>query len=380
MFLIAALLGWIALSAALCGALYALAALWALPRFAQARHADAPAYPAVTLLKPLHGAEPDLRRNLESFCCQEYPAPVQLLFGVQHPADPAIPLVEALKAAHPELDIELLCTTGRVASNPKIDNLLGLIPRAAHSVLVVSDSDIGVPPDYLRKVVGALEQYGVGAVTCCYVGNASDNRWSRMAAMGIDYQFLPSVICSTAVGLAMPCFGSTIALRRDLLDDIGGFEAFADELADDYEIGYAVRARGLRVALPPLVVTHSCPESSAAAFFRHEVRWARTIRSVDPIGYVGGVVTHMLPLGMLGTLLLDFSPPSLFVLGTAMAARLAMKHQVDRCFGLRSGALWLLPQRDVLSFVVFVIGFFSTRVDWRGQRYQVNASGALVRE
>jgi ceramide glucosyltransferase len=370
-------MGWLAVVVALCGIAYAAATVWAIGRFGPAAR-GASAFPAVTVLKPLHGTEPDLRANLESFCSQDYPGRVQFVFGVQASNDAAIPVVEALKAEYPDLDIALVCSGAR-AANPKIANLIGMLPHARHEILVLSDSDIGVAPDYLRAVVGSLEQPGVGAVTCCYVGRARDNVWSRMAAMGIDYQFLPGVILGLALGLARPCFGSTIALSKRILREIGGFEAFAEELADDYEIGRAVRSYGYDVAISSTVVTHSCPEASAGAFFHHELRWARTIRAVEPFGYAGGVVTHMVPISVIGALFLGFAHASVMVVLAAFVARVAMKGQIDRRFG--SGLpVWLLPFWDVLSFAIFANAFFARRIDWRGQQFQLDRTGILIRE
>ena len=163
------------------------------------------------------------------------------------------------------------------------------------------------PAHYLRSIVGALAQPGVGAVTCCYTGRASARFWSRMSAMGIDYHFLPAVLYGVGIGLATPCFGSTIAVRKSVLAEIGGFAAFGERLADDYEIGRAIRARGYRIALPSFVVTHSSNEDSAGDLFRHELRWARTIRAIDGLGHMGSLITHPVPLAILGALLLGFS-------------------------------------------------------------------------
>ncbi len=160
-------------------------------------------------------------------------------------------------------------------------------------MIVLADSDMLVGRDYLDRVVAALERPGVGAVTCLYRGIAVPGIWSRLATQWIDFHFLPSVVVGMALGLAKPCFGSTIALRRDTLERIGGFMAFKDRLADDYAIGEAVRGLGLSVAVPrDLVLGHTCTAASFGALLRQELRWSRTIRSLDPAGFVGSAVTH----------------------------------------------------------------------------------------
>jgi ceramide glucosyltransferase len=377
---VAIIAGWVLVGTALASASYALAAAHVAGRFFARPAADVSSFPSVTLLKPLHGAEPDLGQNLESFCAQDYPGVVQLLFGVQRAEDAAIPVVEALRKAYPHCDMTVVMGACCEATNPKIGNLISMLPGARHDVLVLSDSDIGVPSDYVRKMAAALEEPGVGAVTCCYVGRALDNIWSQLATAGIDYHFLPNVMLGMVFGLAQPCFGSTIALQRSVLAAIGGFETYGDRLADDYEIGNAVRALGYRVAILPFVVTHTCSETSCAALLRHELRWARTIRAVEPLGYVGSVVTHALPLSLIGAALLGFSLPALAACAAALAARLHLKRKIDHSLARRGASPWLVPLRDVLSFAVFAGSFLPGRVDWRGRRYRVEGGGKLVRE
>ena len=379
MLVFATAIGWFLVACALIGACYAVASARAVERFFKTSNPTEADHPPVTVLKPLHGAERNLAENLESFCAQDYPSAVQIIFGVQDANDPALGTVEALRKKHQHLDITPIVSS-RTASNPKIANLIGMLPHAKHDVLVLSDSDIGVPTGYLRSVVDALSRPGIGAVTCCYTGRASARFWSKMAAMGIDYQFLPAVLYGVGMGLATPCFGSTIAVRKSVLAEIGGFAAFGERLADDYEIGRAIRARGYGIAMPPFVVSHSSNEDSAGALFRHELRWARTIRGIDALGHVGSVITHPVPFAILGTALLGLSYPALLALAIAIASRLWLKHRIDRVLGISGLSSWLLVQRDVLSFIVFLSSFFIRQVDWQGRRYKVHASGTLVRD
>ncbi|HYK79062.1 MAG TPA: bacteriohopanetetrol glucosamine biosynthesis glycosyltransferase HpnI [Micropepsaceae bacterium] len=378
--LVFAAIGWLLVACALIGACYAVASARAVERFFNTPNPEEAGHPPVTVLKPLHGAERGLAENLAGFCAQDYPSAIQILFGVQDATDPAIAIVEALGKKHPHLDIMLIVGTYCEASNPKIANLVTMFPHAKHDILVLSDSDIGVPARYLRNIVAMLKEPGVGAVTCCYTGRASGRFWPQIAAMGIDYQFLPAVLYGVGIGLATPCFGSTIAVRKSVLAEIGGFAAFGERLADDYEIGRAIRARGYQIAMPPFVVTHSSNEDSAADLLRHELRWARTIRGIDALGHLGSVVTHPVPLAILGALLLGFSYPATLALAVAIASRLWLKHRIDRALGISGLSSWLLVPRDVLSFMVFLSSFFIRQVDWQGQRYKVVASGMLVRD
>jgi ceramide glucosyltransferase len=378
--LILQILAWTLMVLALAGAAYQLVAAWQIRALLVQPGARPPATaPAVTILKPLHGAEVGLDAALQSFLAQDYPGAVQIVFGVQDPADPAQLVVGSLRRAHPERDVALVVDPLPHGVNRKISNVINMMGRAKHGIIVLADSDIVVRPGYLREVVAALDAPGVGVVTCPYRGAAVGGIWSRLAAMGLTYQFLPSVAVGVGFGLAHPCMGSTIALRREVLDRIGGFEAFADLLADDYAIGAAVRAAGMRSLVAPVLVAHNSTEQSLAELARHELRWARTIRGVDPAGFFGSGVTHAVPLALLGIFLSGAAFISLAVLAIALICRLWLMREVDRIAGADRRGWWLAPLRDILSFAIFLGSFFVRAVDWRGTQFRVDAHGALRR-
>jgi ceramide glucosyltransferase len=375
------LIGWGFAGLALAGCAYQLLAVRLLRRLLAARPAagDSDPWPGVTVLKPLHGAEPGLEAALASLLAQDYPGPVQVVFGVQSLTDPAQAVVGTLRSAHPAADVALAVDATDHGANRKVSNLINMVGRAKHPLLIVADSDIVVAPDYLRGVVAALSDPQVGVVTCPYRGLATQGPWSRLAAMGISYQFLPSVAVGVGLKMAHPCMGSTVALRRETLERIGGFTAFADQLADDYAIGAAVRALGLRSVVAPVLVGHVCGEDSPLDLVRHELRWARTVRGVDPAGFAGSVVTYPVPLALLATILTGAAPIGLAALGIALICRFWLQRDVDRLAGVRTGPWWLTPLRDGLSFAVFLASFFVRAVDWRGARFRVDARGALER-
>jgi len=358
------------------GCVYALAAAWLARGFERSPPRCGSAAP-VTILKPLHGAEPGLYDHLASFCVQDYPAPRQIVFGVQDPTDPAISVVRQLIADFPGLDLELVINSRRHGTNRKVSNLINMALQARHGVLVLSDSDIVVEPDYLTNITNALDEPGVGIVTCLYRGMATSGLYARLAAAGIDHHFLPGVLVGNALDRARGCFGSTIAIRKETLALIGGFESLLEQLADDYAMGEMVRRAGFTVAIAPIMVAHACTERSARDLLRHELRWARTIRFVDAAGFVGSAVTHALPFAVLGALLGGFTPASLMVL-VALACRLLLQIRLERAFGLDDSPLWMGPLRDMLSFAIFVASFFGREVDWRGHRYEVRADSTLV--
>ncbi len=370
--------GWFLAALGFCGAVYAVLAALAAGRFMRApapRHAcDAP----VTILKPLYRGEPGLRENLESFFAQDFAAPVQIVFGVHDQADPAIAVVRELQAKYPGFDTCIVADASLYGANAKISNLINMLPAARHDILVLSDSDIRVPSNWLCQVTAALAQPGVGLVTCLYKGEAGGKSlWSKLAAMGTSYDFLPKVITGISLGLAEPCMGSTIALTRAMLTRIGGFDAFADFLADDYEMGRAVRRLGLSLAIPALGVSHTATETSARELFQHELRWNRTIRRINPAGHAGSIITFATPMALMAAVLLDFSGASLAILAIALGARLFLKYRIDRIFATDGGPAWLLPVRDILSFAVFVASLSGETVHWRGARLSVEPGGMI---
>ena len=364
--------------AAILGCAYALFAIWAARGFARATPPSLPTkVPPITILKPLHGPETNLYENLATFCQQDYPAPVQVVCGVANPDDPAAAVVRRLIADCPGHDFALVINARRHGANAKVSNLINMQAEAQHETLVIADSDIAVPPEYLTNVAAALSAPGVGLVTCLYRGVGLTGIWSRLAAAGIDYQFLPNVLVGLKLGLATPCFGSTIALTKTTLAKLGGLQAVADQLADDYGLGMATRRAGLKVAIAPFMVTHVCSERSLRELLLHEIRWARTIRAVDPFGFVGLAVTYAVPLALIGFLLGGLTSAGL-VVAAALACRFALQAELTRLFGLRNGISWLGPARDIVSFIVFVVSFFGRRVEWRGQYYGAAADKTLA--
>jgi ceramide glucosyltransferase len=363
---------------AIIGSAYALLAAVLVARFVAQTKPLLRRSEDVTILKPLHGAEAELATNLESFCAQDYSGQIELVCGVQNPDDPAALFVQNLRARFPERNISLARGSNAAARNPKIANVINMLPLAHHDVFILSDSDIHVEPDYVQGVVAALQQPQVGLVTCLYRGRAVGGFWSRMAAAAVDQHFLPSVLVGLKFGLARPCFGSTIALRKSTLERIGGFEAFADTLADDYAMGDAVRRLGQKVAIPPFTVGHTSADSSFSELITHELRWARTIRLVDPAGYAGLLLTHPLPFALAGIALSGFSAIAVIILVGTLASRLFVPIQVERLPGGGKSSLWLSPLRDLISFAVFVASFVPGPVDWRGRSYRVDSNGSVT--
>jgi ceramide glucosyltransferase len=371
------LLAGLLMAGSLGGVVYGLIASIAVRRFAALPRPRSGLRPPVTILKPLLGAESDLYDNLRSFCRQTYPE-LQIVCGVADAGDSAVAVVRRLQAELPQTDIALVID-GRVhGANGKVGNLINMMAAARHDLLVVADSDMRVEPDYLDVVVADLMASAGGLVTCLYVGNPVESNWARLGALHINHGFLPSVLVGRLFGVDPGCFGATMALERTTLTLLGGFERFRDVLADDHAMGAAVRALGRRVVLSSRPIVTSVGETDFKSLIQHELRWARTIRSIAPLGFAGSAVTHPVALALLAVAVAGFTSVSVPILAVALAARFLVSWDVDRIFGLAAQPRWLVPVRDVLSLGILVASFCGARVAWRGRTFRVGSDGRLT--
>jgi len=362
---------------------YVVVALVCVVRFGLKQREAAPEgnRPPVTILKPLCGMEVDLEANLRSFCEQEYEN-FQVVFGVRDSDDPAIEVVNRLKASLPDRDIALVVDGRVIGTNYKIGNLANMMAVAKHDIIAISDSDMRVTPDYLKAITAPFADPAVGAATCLYSGNAKGGTLSKLGAMFVNDWFLPSAVLASMVGPLEYCFGATMVLRRNVLAGFGGFEALADYLADDYMLGQFTVQRGYRIALVPYVVQNVVFEPSLKGLFLHELRWARTIRSVQPVGYAFSFITEILPISLLaaGLLYAETLSPMLAValLGGAFAMQVALHDAVCRMVpGGTTYAPWLIPVRDLLSLSVRVASYFGSRIEWRDRSFVIRANNQL---
>jgi ceramide glucosyltransferase len=390
----------LALGAALASLSYTAFALTRLRAFERALRAPlrpAPR-PPITVLKPVRGPEPRLEENLRSFCAQDYPE-YDVVLGVRHANDPALPLLRHLAEEHPERVTVAVGEEAEPAArsfrNPKIANLAGMLAYARGAILVISDSDMRVGPGYLAAVAEAFGDPAAGAATALYRGETADDRMaSVLGAMWITEQFAPSALVSAALEPLAHTFGATMAVRREVLDEIGGLAALGDRLADDHALGRLVAERGHRVALARCVVTNVVSEPSLGALLRHELRWARTIRTVRRAGYLGIVLTYPVPLALLHLVLARRRRNALALLALAALARIALGRTAQRTFAVAAahGAhaesaaesapppVRLIPLRDALGVAVWALGLRGGRVRWREDALQVDARGALRAE
>src|SRR5258708_3468770 len=334
--------------------------------------------PPVSILKPLKGVDPEIWESFCSHCDQNYPQ-FQLIFGVSDPADPAVEVVRKLQAKYPKVLIELIVCGRALGANIKVSNLAQMLPAARHELLLVNDSDIRVPPDYLRKVITPLADAAVGLVPCLYRGVASPpdrpTLGSRVEALGISTDFVPGVLSARFLERGLHFgLGSTLAFRRRDLESIGGFEPLMDYLADDYELGRRIAAAGKRVELSAATVTTFLPAYTLRQFFRHQLRWSRTIRDARRWGYAGLLFTFGLPWALLTLLPSRGATWAWALFAITIAARMAVGF-VAAIVVLNDNQFFryilLLPLRDLIAPFVWAASFMGNRIHWRGDVFDL---------
>ena len=370
---------WLAGAAAVFASLFALASAAAAAVLLRRRRAPAAVLPPVTVLKPLKGVEPGLYENLASFCDQDYPV-FQILFAASDPGDPALAVVERLRRDRPDRDIEVVVSGGRIGCNPKINNIANAYPLAKHGLLLLSDSDIRVPPGLLRRCAAALSDPRAGLVTCFYRCAPARGLWAAIEELCVNAGFLPQALLAGACGMRF-AMGAATMVRRDVFDRMGGFATLAEHLADDFALGEMVSQAGLRVEFAEVVVDSVPPvRPRFGEVFRHQVRWQRTVRLCNPAGYFGSGVLHGFSLATLALLLFGWDSRLAAAAAALLAAKALAAAAIQSLVGGRPrlAVLALLPLSEWLSFGAWLSGFAPGAVVWRGQRYRVLPRGRLA--
>ena len=333
--------------------------------------------PALSLLKPLHGDDGSLYACLRSFCLQDYPR-YEIVAGVQDAGDAAIAVVQRLQREFPGVNLRWVLSDEKLGRNPKVNNLAGILGASAHDWLLISDADIVVGPHYLRHLQPQLADPHTGVLTCLYRGLPESNGASRLLASQINSLFLPSVLVSARLGPNIFCGGATMALHRSTLEALGGLAKLADQLADDYWLGASARQLGKATILADYVVDTLVQEASFRAFYLHALRWARTTRSVQPLGYSLAFFSYPLPLVTLLTpgLLLGAGYGGIIPLGMVLLLRLVYHRQIMH--KLSATDTWVTALlADFCGLWIWFHGLFARQVAWRGSQFKVSADGRL---
>jgi len=366
-----------------CGLGYLLLTLWSIHHFLRTHPKGDPDFaPPVSILKPLKGSDPEMYQGFRSHCLQEYPADYELIFGVNDLSDPAVSDVERLRTEFPERKIRLMVCPPQGGTNRKVTNLALMAREATYDHLVINDSDIRVPRNYLRNVLSFFADKNVGMVTALYRGVPERTIWSRIEAM-IIADFAAGILSALVVDRGIHfALGSTLAINKRVLAEIGGLEPLSNYLADDYELGFRTARAGYRVVLAEVVVETFLPDYNFHQMYEHQLRWGRTMRDLRKSGYAGILFTYGLPWAIVATLLAKFSPWSLVLLAIVSVARFLSTYAFCRWVVRDAHSrrnLWLVPLRDAVGIVVFVASFLGNTVTWRGEVFRLK-DGVLYRE
>ncbi|MGH9451955.1 MAG: bacteriohopanetetrol glucosamine biosynthesis glycosyltransferase HpnI [Terriglobia bacterium] len=354
-------------------AYYLVAAACARRFFNRARTSPPAHTPPVSILKPVRGLDRMAYENFASFCRLDYPV-YEILFGVADPMDPAVPVIRRLIADFPSCSIRIFTGMGQPGPNEKASILAHLVRQARHDLLVVSDSDTRVTADCLRVLAAPFADPQTGAVSCLYRGEQAVTLADRLEATGVSSEFFAGVFVADQFDGGGFALGATMAMTRAHLEEIGGFEALADYLLDDYELGRRIAKLGYRVELLPFIVSMVLPAQTFRGYWQRQLRWAIGVRHARPWGHLGLAVTQGLPLTLAAMLVSRSIREAGFYLAAYLVARNAMAWTVG-VSGLKDkilrGGLWLVPLRDALAFGAWCASLRYRRVNWRGAVFTV---------
>ncbi len=360
---------------AACGFGYLVLTLWGIQHWRRKEFTVDPNFtPAVSILKPLKGVDPDMYESFRSHCLQDYPAEYEIIFGVNDLSDPAVAEVERLKREFPDRQIRLIVCAPTGGTNRKVTNLVQMLRDARCQYVIINDSDIRVPANYLRDVFSRFADPKVGMVTALYRGVPDKTIWSRVESM-IIADFAGGILSALVVDRGIKfALGSTLAISKKVLAEIGGLEPLSSFLADDYELGYRTFHAGYRVALAGVVVETFLPAYSSRQMYEHQLRWGRTMRDLRKSAYAGMLFTYGLPWAILAAIFAVFAPWSLALLASVLTVRLVSTYsyarwvvQDDHC----RRNLWLVPLRDAIGVLVFIASFLGNTVTWRGEVFRL---------
>lgn len=358
---------------------YYLLSLYCVRKFFRGGSKESSFLPPVTVLKPLNGIEKGLYENLLSHVQQDYPI-YQVIFGVRNPNDPAVPVVERLKKEFPEKDIEVVISDKTIGANLKISNLNNMYQRAKYGLIVINDADTRVKPYYLKKVVAPFEDNQVGGTTCLYKTQDNFSFASAIETFFINGDFLPSVLVANFLGMNFG-LGATIAVRRKVLEEIGGFPALADYLADDYEIGNRIIKAGYKLHLCYYLVEVILQEVGLIEYLRHNIRWTKTIRSCRPLGYFLRIFTRGTTFSIAFLIITGFSMWGWGLFLSHLLFRVLTSTIIEVGYLKDSMTLFhilLLPIKDLITFIVWCWGFVGNKITWGKNTYYLLEGGKMV--
>jgi ceramide glucosyltransferase len=369
----------------LCSTGFLVLVLYSIVRYVSSKkRLPAGFLPAVTLLKPVHGDEPRLEHNLESFFRQDYPK-FELIFGAREASDPALAIVERLRRRYPEVRVKVALSGEPDRPNAKVCSLEKMVPLATTDYYIISDSDVHVQPNYIREVMAPFADPQVGMVTCLYRGVPTGGIWSRLEALGMSVEMTAGVVVANTLEGMKFALGPTMAGRRNAIEQAGGMSALADYCADDYVLGNSIAELGYTVLISNHVIDHIVLNRNFRASVLHQVRWMKSTRFSRPKGHMGTALTFAMPFGLLsliGGVLMGNATAGLAVFGAALLNRIILS--IATGWGVVRDPesvkyAWLYPLRDLMGFGFWLASYWGTTIVWRGELYRLKYGGKMER-
>lgn len=334
----------------------------------------------ISIIKPVKGMDEDSYNNFTSFCQQDFSGEQQIVFAVASPDDPVISVIRQLILDFPDHDIELCINPALHGPNYKVSNLINAFPRASHEIIIINDSDIKVPTEYLRSVTSHFVDAEVGLVTSLYRTSSVHGVATALEALGFTVEMIPNVMVARQLEGLTFALGASMAVRRTALEDIGGFAVLSDYLADDYQLGNKIHSAGWHIALDSCFVESVMKAENIATVMSRQLRWARTMRASRPGGYLASGITLPFPAILLATLLAPTLYTGLAALALLYGVRLSICTIFSRSLvndSLLPFWLWLVPLRDMLAFFSWALSFLGNKVEWRGSRFILRPGGKI---
>lgn len=329
--------------------------------------------PPISILKPVCGVDPEAYKNFATYCSQDYPD-YELLFCAGDKNDPAVPVVEKLIRDFPHLKIELLFCPAHNAVNDKVAKLARLVDAALHEILVISDADVRVKPDYLRKVVAPLRDPRVGAVTCMYTTTVESSFAQELQSIGMICDFYPGILVAWQLDGVKFALGQTMVTSKSRIEGFGGYRTIENLPADDLLLGRNVDAQGYRVVLLSYTVETVADFRTARELLDKRLRWMTVMRHMRPWGHLGLVFTHGLPWCVFAVLVSPSLAIACVYVGGYVAFRLAITLLIG-AFGVKQPRLArklpLIPVWDATAFFIWVASFAKNSIRWRGVGYRL---------
>ncbi|MGE4064363.1 MAG: glycosyltransferase [Rhodospirillaceae bacterium] len=360
------------------GSIFSLLCVWAVARFMRQSTPPSRFMPPVTVLKPIYGLDKGLEDNLRSLCAQDYPD-YQVVMSVQRENDPALPVLRRLAAEYPDR-ISLVVKSSEPVVNGKVQNLVNALAAARHEILVISDSDARLRPDYLKTIVAPLESANVGYVCTLYRSVDAHNLQEKLELVGLNADFVPSLVFSAVTGAAEFCIGATVAFRKSDLIAIGGMADLGNYLVEDHELGRRLLHLGKSRVLLPHMIEIVADYPTFRSWWQHQIYWDQNTWAANPTGFVLTILTRSVPFALLFGAVRGFDEFGLNVFLGALVIRFGTAEVITHLLGDREGqrAAWLLPLRDLFALVSWYIAITRRSFVWRGLRFGLTKDGRIV--